>query len=309
MRLVVHVTFAVGVATVAYFAYRRRRRVSADDTDELKQGTWASDRKSYGIGAGRGMAFRRTFMPMEGEASRNRRRALQVLMAQLDGKTDCAGRDLYTFGVYTGASVKFWLDRLAQLKVVHGFSWGFDSFEGLPAEAAGVSLEGDEWKPGGFSAADQFGVYTWGEVRNKIEMHLGEHAAKCRWVKGFFSESLTPSLARERRMQPALLIDVDVSPPPANPTAPLARRRTDASCDCRVVQVDLYISAWQCLDWCFASGIIVPGTIVYYDDVEVVKADRGGELRAHDEVTAKYRVGWKRVHDSCWVCESVGGTL
>jgi len=221
-------------------------------------------------------------MPMDGEHSRNRRRALQVLMAQLGGQSNCSARDIYTFGVYTGASIKFWLDRLKVLKIHHGTSWGFDSFEGLPTEAEGVELEGNEWKPGGFSAADQFGVYTFGEVRQRIEEHLGpEHAESCGWVKGYFCDSLTPRLVRERGMQPALLIDVDV---------------------------DLYISAVQCLDWCFAQGIIVPGTVVYYDDVEVVKADKGGELRAHAEMTAKYRVAWRHVHDSCWVCESVGGT-
>ena len=267
-------------AAVALYLYYRRKRSMADD-DSLKQGTWVSDRKGYGIGAGRGMAFRRTFMPMDGEHSRNRRRALQVLVAQLNGNNDCKSRDIYTFGVYTGASIKFWLDRLKALKVEHGPSWGFDSFEGLPAEAEGVELEGNEWKPGGFSAADQFGVYTFGEVKRKIEEHLGEeHSTKCGWVKGYFSDSLTPTLRRERKMQPALLIDVDV---------------------------DLYISAVQCLDWALAQGVIVPGTVVYYDDVEVVKADRGGELRAHDEMSAKYNVAWRRVHDSCWVCESVGG--
>jgi len=271
---------AAAAAAVAYWLHRRRRTADEDDS-QLRRGTWVTDRKGYGIGAGRGMAFRRTFMPMEGEASRNRRRALQVLMAQLDGGTDCRDRDLYTFGVYTGASVKFWLDRLAAMKVEHGRSWGFDSFEGLPEEAEGVELEGNEWKPGGFSAADQFGVYTFGEVRRKIEAHLGPaHASRCEWVKGFFSEALTTTLRRERGMQPALLIDVDV---------------------------DLYISAVQCLDWCLAQGVIVPGTIVYYDDVEVVKADKGGELRAHAEMTAKYGVTWRHVHDSCWVCESVRG--
>jgi hypothetical protein len=275
---------AAAAAAAAYYLFYRRRYAAADDDDAvLQRGTWVSDRNGYGIGAGRGMAFRRTFMPMDGEHSRNRRRALQVLMAQLNGSgdaIDCTHRDLYTFGVYTGASIKFWLDRLKALKVQHGLSWGFDSFEGLPEEAEGVELEGNEWKPGGFSAADQFGVYTWREVRRKIEEHLGpEHAAKCGWVRGFFSDVLTPTLKRERAMQPALLIDVDV---------------------------DLYISAVQCLDWCFAQGIIVPGTIVYYDDVEVVKADKGGELRAHAELSEKYKVTWRRVHDSCWVCESVG---
>jgi hypothetical protein len=211
-------------------------RDATEDEEQLRQGTWATDRASYGIGKGRGMAFRRTFMPMEGEASRNRRRALQVLMADLKDQTDCTGRDLYTFGVYTGASIKFWLDRFASLKVATGPMWGFDSFEGLPEEAPGVALEGDEWKPGGFSAADQFGVYTFGEVRRRIEDFLGpSHAAQTRLVKGFFSDVLTQSLVNERRMQPALLIDIDV---------------------------DLYLSAVQCLDWCFAQGIIVPGTVV-----------------------------------------------
>ena len=44
------------------------------------------------------------------------------------------------------------------------------------------------------------------------------------------------------------------------------------------VDVDLYISCMQCMDWMFANGLIVPGTVVYYDDVSIVKADAGGEL-------------------------------
>ena len=67
-------------------------------------------------------------------------------------------------------------------------------------------------------------------------------------------------------MRPALLVDVDV---------------------------DLYISALQTLDWMFAQGLIVVGTVVYYDDVSVIKAAQGGELRAHEEMTAKYRVEWQ----------------
>jgi|TARA_B110001469_G_scaffold51374_1_gene49901 hypothetical protein len=80
-------------------------------------------------------------------------------------------------------------------------------------------------------------------------------------------------------MKPALLVDVDV---------------------------DLYISAYQCLDWMFTHRLIVPGTVVYYDDVKEVKAEDGGELAAHEEITAKYSVNWRKVHDSCWECLSVG---
>ena len=128
--------------------------------------------------------------------------------------------------------------------------------------------------PGSFSAADQFDARTFGEVRTKIDEYLGpEYASQTHLIKGFFSDALTPELARERGMRPALLVDVDV---------------------------DLYISTIQCLDWMFSMQLIVPGTVVYYDDVSVIKADQGGELKAHEEMTAKYDVSWRRVHDCCW---------
>ena len=104
-------------------------------------------------------------------------------------------------------------------------------------------------------------------------------AAQTQLIRGFFSESLTPSLAASRGMKPALLVDVDV---------------------------DLYISAYQCLDWMFTHRLIVPGTVVYYDDVSIVKADAGGELKAHEELTAKWKVEWRKIHDSCWEVESIG---
>lgn len=47
-------------------------------------------------------------------------------------------------------------------------------------------------------------------------------------IKGFFSDSLTPTLKAERQMKPALLIDVDV---------------------------DLYISCLQCMDWMLANEV------------------------------------------------------
>ena len=81
-------------------------------------------------------------------------------------------------------------------------------------------------------------------------------------------------------MQPALLIDVDV---------------------------DLYISCMQCMEWMLTHKLIVAGTVVYYDDVSVVKAEGGGELRAHDELTLKWHVEWRKLHDSCWEVLKVGG--
>ena len=82
--------------------------------------------------------------------------------------------------------------------------------------------------------------------------------------------------------------------------------------DCRAraaqvdVDVDLYISTMQCMEWMFTHRLIVPGTVVYYDDVKEVKADEGGELAAHEELTAKWKITWNRVHDTCWEVVSIG---
>ena len=244
--------------------------VAGDDEVELARGTWATDRVGYEATK---MYYRWTFMPV----SKDRRRPLALLASR--GPTDWTGWDLYTFGVYTGASVKFWLEQLATLKMAHGPMWGFDSFEGLPAEAEGMALECNAWLPGAFSAADQFDASTFGEVKRKINDYLGpECAAKTRLIKGFFSDACTPTLAAELGMKPALIIDCDV---------------------------DLYISAFHCMDWMFAMKLAIAGTIVYYDDVSVIK-EEAGELKAHLELTEKYDISWRKLHDSCWEVVSVG---
>lgn len=136
--------------------------------EELKRGDWASNRGAYDAVR---MYYRWTFMPV----SKDRRRPLSLIAAR--GVTDYRDRDIYTFGVYTGASLKFWFEGFAALNIATGPHWGFDSFEGLPAEAEGMELECKAWLPGSFSAADQFGVYTFAEVEKKIKEHVGEKHA------------------------------------------------------------------------------------------------------------------------------------
>ena len=86
------------------------------------------------------------------------------------------------------------------------------------------------------------------------------------FVRGFFNASLTPTLARERGMRPALYADVDG---------------------------DLYSSGLQCLDWLFCSGLIQAGrTVIRYDDW--LEPGRNGALmgeqRAHREITMRHQV-------------------
>lgn len=169
--------------------------------------------------------------------------------------------DVYEFGVYTGGTMRGIARRLRGF----GHLWGFDSFQGLPVEAKGVRLEGRHWLPGAFSAADALSEYSLPQLlqalREKIEY------SNLTLVPGFYNESLNDTLWRRHRFQPALLVDVDV---------------------------DLYSSSMQCLTWMLDRRLIVPGTLVRYDDFRQPR-QRFGEGRAHREITRKYRITWRNL--------------
>ena len=103
--------------------------------------------------------------------------------------------------------------------------WGFDSFRGLPVETADV--QNSDFAPGSYSSS--LSVQT---VKAKV-------GGQVDFVVGFYNETLTATLANERAMAPAFLVDIDA---------------------------DLYTSSFQALDWMFAQGLVRPGTLVGYDD-------------------------------------------
>ena len=87
------------------------------------------------------------------------------------------------------------------------------------------------------------------------------------------SESLTSDLVRQHGMRPALYVDIDT---------------------------DIYVSTYQALDWLCANKLLVPGSIIGYDDFKwgLNLSKKGaktkgaaqvvdGEARAHDEVLVK----------------------
>ena len=97
-------------------------------------------------------------------------------------------------------------------------------------------------------------------------------------IRGFLNESLTPALAAERGMRPALYVDIDV---------------------------DIHAPTYEALDWMLRSGLIANGTVIGYDDFnhgvpagvplgtkgswERVREGRlEGEARAHREIEDKW---------------------
>ena len=151
---------------------------------------------------------------------------------------------------------------------VKGFGqlWGFDSFTGLPSEARGVRTEGRHWNPGAFSSADAMSVHSSSALFNRLTRKIGRIEGNVTFVPGFFNESLTPELLRQHSFQPALFVDVDG---------------------------DLYVSALESVGWMLRSGLLVPGSLVRYDDWK--DDESWGETRAHKELESKYDVEWRLI--------------
>lgn len=169
-------------------------------------------------------------------------------------------KDVYEFGVYTGGSMKMIAER------VRGFDtlWGFDSFTGLPDEISGIKREGRHWNPGAFSSADALGLFNSEKLFEQLKAKI--HRKNTKFIKGFFNESLTSRLLETHTFKPALIVDVDS---------------------------DLYVSANECLEWMLRSRLMVPGTLLRYDDWKGHIS--WGETRAHLEMTIKYGLTWNNI--------------
>lgn len=170
-----------------------------------------------------------------------------------------------------------------------GNIWGFDLFQGIPADAPaseGQHVRGPRGRysdmihntsgafgEGLFSASASLGLEsinaTMDVVANYVNVSRPPHSrgARVHLIPGFFNVSLTSTLVHEHGMTPALYVDMDM---------------------------DIYVSAFQALDWMCANGLIVNGTVIGYDDFNygLVSEDRkgwyDGESRAHLEIEAKW---------------------
>lgn len=191
----------------------------------LRRGVWLKEGHEQVFGAKRGERY---------TAARN---GISPLLIKLVNAAAAGERDVYQFGVYTGGG----LAKIAKHLTNYRRLWGFDSFQGIPAEAA--EEQANHWtphfRPGGYSAADALGEYSLAKLTERVgaTVRRANPRVNLTFVPGYFNESLTPALLR--RLRPALYVDVDV---------------------------DIYLSTVQCLGWMLANKLIVPGTFVRYDD-------------------------------------------
>jgi hypothetical protein len=192
--------------------------------------------------------------------------------------TLCAHGDVYEFGVYTGRALRA-MFRLFNSRS-NGFPvrrvWGFDSFEGIPRDAATAAASTQyanavNGSSGGFREA-AFSVGALLASRNLVDWNPIDvvdayvNEPRLRLIPGFFETSLTPALAAAHGMRPAIYVDVDC---------------------------DIYRATVSALTWMVQNRLIVPGTILGYDDwgygtAKEAGAPLEGEPRAHEEVIKRF---------------------
>jgi hypothetical protein len=67
------------------------------------------------------------------------------------------------------------------------------------------------------------------------------------------------------------------------------------------IDCDLYNSTLSALTWCFQNKVIVPGTLVAFDEYRstlVTDGDLGGEEKAWHEIVTKYNIKFEYIYQS-----------
>lgn len=186
---------------------------------------------------------------------------------------------IYEFGVFSGHSMQEIINIYNDRQVPYSIVVGFDSFDGIPLETA-EPIYNPTWDRrlnhyyNGFNAQDFYGIKGPDKVSKHIKDSLENVNGKLEMVTGYFSDSLTPQLAQIIRTTPnykASYVDIDV---------------------------DIYTSTIEVLEWMFSNELLDVGTLVGYDDwggTPGYKKMSDGESRAHREITEKYGVKWEQV--------------
>lgn len=209
-----------------------------------------------------------------------RNKAMDYIVSKTELNSSMSNWDIYEFGVYTGGGMREWVKGFKQRGLSFGNMWGFDSFQGMPDSDLAKNdphyKDDKSWQAGGLNTADQLKIYDFEKLKEHIIRAVGYSKGETILVRGFFNESL-PSLSSELKaqMKPALLIDIDC---------------------------DIYAGTVEAMEFMIQSGLMVPGSLVYYDDW--VHGEDEGEGKAHVEITAKYDIKWK-VLRSKWVYQVV----
>jgi len=183
--------------------------------------------------------------------------------------------DVFEFGVHLGETLKEICSSCDYHNRCIRKVFGFDSFIGLPLEDSSTPFP-NTWRKGEFNSSKDLGGSSLDETLSILQNRIGYPVT---FVPGFYKK-LSSETIKQYDIKQAGLIHIDC---------------------------DLYISAFQALDFCFSNKLVFPGTIIIYDDWghpgffnAEFKEFEFGESKAHKEITEKYGIVWKRLCGYAW---------
>ena len=173
--------------------------------------------------------------------------------------------DIYLFGVWSGVGAKLVSDYLNETQIPYDKMWGFDSFIGLPEEKKGYR----RLREHGIGKYSSVGLYgkTLAETIKIIEEGVAD--PKLKLIEGFYCKTLTADLIHDKNLSVASFIDIDV---------------------------DLYGSTQEVLEFMFSHGLVGRGTTVYFDDWGATDEYKGGESLAWKDMTTKYNIEFEEIY-------------
>lgn len=171
--------------------------------------------------------------------------------------------NLVEFGVFSGNTMNRLIKGAEAANQPFEKVFGFDSFEGLPKETDGV-WQNPEWPEGAFNVCKDFNLQTIGEaidfVKNRVERK------DIRLIPGFFEWSLS-SYAEELKDSASYLH----------------------------IDVDIYRSTCEVLEFLFSNRVAKPLSLFRYDDWISTPEYKGGNSLAHLELSRKYKINFNRI--------------
>jgi len=157
--------------------------------------------------------------------------------------------DYYEFGLYAGCVFHHAQQEASRLGMTDMRFWGFDSFQGLPEVLASDHAVG--FNTGDYSCSR--------DIVEKLLNRFGVDWSRVQLIEGWYNESLTDTLATERGMGPAAVVNVDC---------------------------DIYISTVPVLK--FIEPLLQSGTVIIFDDWNCFRDTNDGEKRAFGEFLAAH---------------------
>jgi|SaaInlV_100m_DNA_2_1039680.scaffolds.fasta_scaffold40346_2 hypothetical protein len=181
----------------------------------------------------------------------------------------------YEFGVFSGKSMIEMLNIFNRSKVSLSHVYGFDSFQGIP-KCNEEPLWNQVWGEGEFNSCDYLSVEDPKEaaqiICEEVKQSLYSEEQMIKFYEGFYKDTL-PTVEKNT-LVPALFVDIDV---------------------------DIYSSAKEALEFLLSNNLIKVGTVINYDDWGGSPSnDRflTGESRAHKEICDEYSMGCSIIRDN-----------